>query len=58
MLMLKKGLSEEEVDKILVLDVKPESWFTEIGWSDEHDGGNAFMKDEKTMQWLFSQVKQ
>jgi hypothetical protein len=29
--MLKKGLSEEEVDKILVLDVKPESWFTEIG---------------------------
>lgn len=55
---VKKGLSEEEIDKILVLDVKQRQWFTERGYSDEHDGGNAFAKDEETMQWLFSQVKQ
>ena len=55
---VKKGLSEEEINKILVLDVKPRSWFTERGYSDEHDGGNAFAKDAETMQWLFSQVKQ
>lgn len=55
---VKKGLSEEEINKILVLDIKQRSWFTERGYSDEHDGGNAFAKDEETMQWLFSQVKQ
>ena len=54
---VKEGLSEDEISKLLVLDVKQRDWFTQRGYSDEHDGGNAFAKDHASMSWLFSQVK-
>lgn len=44
----------EEIDQLLVLDVKPHAWFNARGYSDEHAGGNAFAKDQETMNWLFA----
>lgn len=57
-LYLKQGLTESEIREILVLDVRPDSYFTEQGYRDQHSGGNAFSADESVMGWLFSQVKQ
>lgn len=50
----RQGLSEEEIDRLLVLDVKPGSYFTERGYADQHMGGMAIAKDEELMGWLFS----
>lgn len=47
------GLNDEEINKILVLDVKNHSYFTNHGFDDEHAGGQIFAKDEKIMGWLF-----
>lgn len=47
-----QGLTETEIDKILVLDVKDQAYFTERGYTDQH-GGMAFAHDETIMKWLF-----
>lgn len=51
------GLSDSEINDILVLDVKPDEYFTERGYRDQHAGGNAFSADEEIMGWLFSKSK-
>ena len=51
----KHGLPDEEIDRLLVLDVKPQSYFTDRGFSDQHMGGMAIAKDEAIMGWLFGQ---
>lgn len=52
------GLSEEEIDKLLVLDIKPTSYFTRQGIRNQHGGGGAlFSHDEAIMGWLFAQEK-
>lgn len=51
---VKKGLSEKEIGSLLVLDVKPASYFTEKGFKDQHAGGQLFAKDGKIMGWLFN----
>lgn len=48
-----QGLTETEIDKILVLDVKGQAYFTERGYTDQHGGGMAFAHDETIMNWLF-----
>lgn len=48
-----QGLTETEIDKILVLDVKDQAYFTERGYTDQHGGGMAFAHDEMIMNWLF-----
>ena len=48
-----QGLTETEIDKILVLDVKDQAYFTERGYTDQHGGGMAFAHDETIMNWLF-----
>lgn len=48
-----QGLTETEIDKILVLDVKDQAYFTERGYTDQHGGGMAFAHDETIMKWLF-----
>lgn len=48
-----QGLTETEIDKILVLDVKDQAYFTERGYTDQHGGGMAFAHDEAIMNWLF-----
>lgn len=52
-----QGLSDEEINDILVLDVKPDEYFSERGYRDQHAGGNAFSADENVMGWLFGKVK-
>lgn len=49
-----KGLSEDEIREILVLDVKDQAYFVQRGYSDQHAGGLAFAFDEEIMGWLFS----
>nr|WP_316624712.1 prolyl oligopeptidase family serine peptidase [uncultured Ruminococcus sp.] len=48
-----QGLTETEIDKNLVLDVKDQAYFTERGYTDQHGGGMAFAHDETIMKWLF-----
>ena len=48
-----QGLSDEEINKLVVLDVKDQAYFTQRGYTDQHGGGMAFAKDEKIMGWLF-----
>ncbi len=47
------GLTDGEMDKILVLDVKDQAYFTARGYSDQHGGGGSFAFDEEIMGWLF-----
>lgn len=50
----KQGLSKSEIDKLLVLDIKEHSYFTERGMSNEHGGGGLFAYDSDIMGWLFN----
>ena len=47
-----QGLTETEIDKNLVLDVKNQAYFTERGYADQHGGDMAFAHDETIMNWL------
>ena len=49
----KQGLTPEEIDRLLVLDIKEHSYFTERGMSNEHGGGGLFAYDAEIMGWLF-----
>lgn len=49
----KEGLTDEQIDSILVLDIKKHSYFTDQGMSNEHGGGDLFAKDKDIMGWLF-----
>ena len=54
-----QGLSDEQIDDHLVLDVKDAGYFEEQGVSNQHGGGaQLFFHDEEIMGWLFSQVKE
>ena len=52
-LYLAEGLTENEIDELLILDIKNERYFSSRGFSDQHMGGQAFAKDESIMGWLF-----
>lgn len=53
-----EGLSDEEIDQLLVLDIKDASYFEEGGVSNQHGGGGVlFSHDEEIMGWLFGQTK-
>lgn len=54
---LEQGLSEEEIEQLLVLDIKDGSYFTERGICNQHGGGGQFAFDEEIMGWLFGQIK-
>ncbi len=49
----KQGLTDAEIDKILVLDIREHSYFIENGAPNEH-GGGLFSKDPQIMGWLFN----
>lgn len=49
-----QGLSREQIDELLVLDVKPASYFAEHGASNQHGGGGLFAFDGDIMGWLFN----
>ncbi len=52
-----QGLTEEQIGELLVLDVRPQSYFTERGFQDQHAGGQAFAHEKEVMGWLFSKTK-
>ena len=54
-LYLAEGLTEREIDSLLILDIKEEQYFTSRGFTDQHMGGQAFAKDESIMGWLFGE---
>lgn len=50
----KQGLSEKEIKKLLVLDIKTSAYFENQGVTNQHGyGGVLFSKEEKIMKWLF-----
>lgn len=49
------GLSEDEINRLAVLDVREQDYFAEAGFSDQHAGGQAFAHDEGVMGWLFGE---
>ena len=49
------GLSEEEIDQLLVLDIKDADYFRAGGAPNQHGGGNLFARDPEIMDWLFGQ---
>ena len=51
-------MSGEEIDEILVLDVKDQEYFSSRGYSDQHAGGAAFAYDENVMGWLFDKQRE
>lgn len=54
-----EGLSEEEIDRLLVLDIKGSDYFENQGISNQHGGGGAlFSHDSEIMGWLFGQGKE
>ena len=53
----KQGVSEGQIDKLLILDVKEHAYFTAGGINVEHGGGILFAQDNNIMGWLFSQKK-
>lgn len=46
--------SPEEIDALLVLDIKEHEYFRERNMANEHGGGGLFAYDEEIMGWLFS----
>lgn len=49
----KQGLSEQEIDRLLVLDVKGSDYFAGSGIAYQHGGGYLFCRDKEIMGWLF-----
>lgn len=49
------GLSESEIGRLLVLDIKDADYFRERGAPNQHGGGNLFAQDPEIMGWLFRQ---
>ncbi|MDU4732841.1 MAG: prolyl oligopeptidase family serine peptidase [Thomasclavelia ramosa] len=51
------GLSDNEIDKLLVLDLKDSEYFTSQGITNQHGGGALFSNDNEIMGWLFNKKK-
>lgn len=49
------GLTEDEINHLLVLDIKDADYFRAGGAPNQHGGGNLFARDPEIMGWLFSQ---
>lgn len=52
-----EGLSNTEIAKLLVLDLKDHEYFTQRNISNEHGGGGLFAYDADIMGWLFGQQR-
>ncbi len=51
-----QGLTDAQIDRILVLDVRPDSYFSSQGIGNQHgQGGHLFANDPDIMGWLFEQ---
>ena len=52
-LYLQEGLTDQEIDELLVLDVKGADYFESRGATSQHGGGGLFAEDDEIMGWLF-----
>ncbi|MBQ8094133.1 MAG: prolyl oligopeptidase family serine peptidase [Clostridia bacterium] len=52
-----KGLTEEEISRLAILDVRDAAWFAERNARSQHGGGGLFAREPEIMNWLFSQYK-
>lgn len=51
-----EGLSEDKIEKLVVLDVKKSAYFEKAGVTNQHgQGGQLFFQDKEIMGWLFGQ---
>lgn len=50
-----KGLTEEQISRLVVLDLKDQAYFDERGIHDQHGGGGSFAHEEDIMSWLFGE---
>ncbi len=50
-----QGLTDDEISKILVLDIKKSDYFTSRNAPNEHGGGGLFAEDNTIMSWLFGE---
>lgn len=48
------GLSREEIDSILILDVREDDYFQEHGMSSQHAGGGLAAHESNIMNWLLT----
>ena len=53
------GVSEDEAEQLVTLDVKPASYFGEVGerYGQHAGGGSLFPHDERIMGWLFDHAR-
>ena len=49
-----QGLSKKKIDRLLVLDVKKEAYFSSQGVTYQHAGAGLFSRNKEIMGWLFS----
>ena len=49
-----QGLSESDIDKLLVLDIKGKDYFEGTPVTYQHGGGYLFCRDKEIMGWLFN----
>ncbi len=50
----KQDMSKKQIKKLLVLDIKDESYFSSTKITYQHGGGYLFCRDKNIMNWLFS----
>ena len=44
-----KGLTDEQIKKLVALDLKDQAWFDERGIRDQHGGGGSFAHEANIM---------
>ena len=49
-----QGLTDQEIDELLVLDIKDADYFESWGVTVQHGGGGLFAQDSEIMGWLFN----
>lgn len=49
-----KGLSKQQIDDILILDVRGEDYFTNHGYTSQHAGGGEVAHEVDIMKWLLT----
>ena len=58
LLLLLMILTDEAIDRLLVMDIKDAAWFTERNARSQHGGGGLAAREADIMNWLFSQRKE
>ena len=51
---LRKGLTEKQIDDILILDVRDEDHFISHGYTSQHAGGEEVAREADVMKWLLT----